>query len=40
MDNGSFGYAMAMTVFTTVLSVLLSTVSRLLTGREGKEAAE
>lgn len=40
MDNGSFGYAMAMTVFTTVLSVLLSAVSRLLTGREGKEAAE
>ena len=39
MDNGSFGYAMAMTVFTTVLSVLLSAASRMLTGREEKEAA-
>ena len=40
MDNGSFGYAMAMTVFTTLLSVLLSAASRLLTGREDKEGAD
>ncbi len=36
MDNGSFGYAMAMTVFTTVLSIALSAASRWLTGRSEK----
>ncbi len=38
MDNGSFGYAMAMTVFTTALSIALSAVSRWLTGRSEKGA--
>ncbi len=40
MDNGSFGYAMAITVFTTLLSVILSAASRLLTNREEKEGAK
>ncbi|MDO4484776.1 MAG: hypothetical protein Q4C54_10225 [Clostridia bacterium] len=37
MEKGSYGYAMAITVFTTVLSVALSVASRILTGRDEKE---
>lgn len=39
MENGSFGYAMAITVFVTLLSILLSAGSRLLTNRDAKGEA-
>ncbi len=34
MRNGNYGYAMAVTAFTLALAVLLSFLSRLVTGRE------
>lgn len=40
MGNANFGYAMAITVFTLAISIVLSFLSRLLTGRsEGGDAA-
>lgn len=38
MGNANFGYAMAITVFTLAISIVLSAMSRTLTGRKEKEA--
>lgn len=37
MGNANFGYAMAITVFTLSISIILSFISRSLTGRQEKE---
>ena len=36
MEQGSYGYAMALTVFITVFSAVLSVISQLLMNREGE----
>lgn len=36
MGNANFGYAMAITVFTLAISIVLSMISRVLTGRQEK----
>ena len=37
MEQGSYGYAMALTVFITVFSAVLSVISQLLMNREKGE---
>lgn len=38
LENGSFGYAMALTVTVTLFSVMLSMISQALTNRSGRES--